>query len=384
MALFALLHKRITWWLALLLFGLTAVLYWPACSNGYVRWDDGDYSYGNPQVVQGIRSEGLKWALTTRCASNWHPLTWVSLQLDAALFGPSAAGFHRTNVLLHAANTALLFGALRFHVKVAFRSAKVSRNFRGAKGDRRGAKGERVAMWSVATGRRLAKCRGGGAFAVHPLHVESVAWVSERKDVLSALCFMLTLLAYGRYAAAPTAGRYALVLLAAALGLMAKPMLVTLPFVLLLLDFWPLGRIGWPFGCKKLSVAGCPLSAIAGDRPNFRGGDDAALEEELFRRENGTVPLRASEGLPISRVLAEKIPLLALAAAAAVLTMFAQTEAGATRTLVEMPFGERLANAVVSYAAYLGQTCWPVNLAAVYPHPAGGLSALWKSPAPRC
>jgi hypothetical protein len=287
-----LVQKRITWWLAPLLFGLTAILYWPACGNGFVNYDDPDYVTKNPDVLKGIRSDGLTWALTTWHAGNWHPLTWVSLQLDASLFGPAAAGFHRTNVLLHAASAALLFLALHALTGTVWRSALVA-----------------------------------ALFAVHPLHVESVAWVSERKDVLSGLFFMLTLLAYARYAAAPTAGRYVLVVLATGLGVMAKPMLVTLPCVLLLLDYWPLGRLRWPFG-------------------------------------------------PMWRVLAEKIPLLAIAGTAAVFTMFAQAEGDCTRTLLEMPLSTRLANALVSYTAYLGQTCWPVNLAAFYPHPSGGLASL--------
>ena len=205
-------QTRTNWWLATLLFGLTTILYWPACGNEFVNLDDGDYVRKNPQVLKGICRDGLTWALTTSHAGNWHPLTWLSLQLDASLFGPAAAGFHRTNVLLHAASASLLFLALHDLTGAVWRSAAVA-----------------------------------ALFAVHPLHVESVAWISERKDVLSALFFMLTLLAYARYAAAPTVSRYVLVVLAMGLGVMAKPMLVTLPCVLFLLDYWPLGRLHWPF-----------------------------------------------------------------------------------------------------------------------------------------
>jgi tetratricopeptide (TPR) repeat protein len=314
-------QKRITWWLAPLLFGLTAMLYWPACGNEFVNLDDGLYVTKNPEVLKGIRSDGLTWALTTRHAGNWHPLTWLSLQLDASLFGPSAVGFHRTNVLLHAASTALLFLALYALTGVVWPSALVA-----------------------------------ALFAVHPLHVESVAWVSERKDVLSALFFMLTLLAYARYAAIPTVGRYFLVLLAAGLGVMAKPMLVTLPCVLLLLDIWPLGRLRVPFGPQDRIVP----------RPTVLPGMDTYQRGASSR----CMPS------PLRRVIAEKIPLFALAGTAATLTMFAQTKSDYTRTLLELPLGTRLGNALVSYMVYLGQTCWPVNLAAFYPHPSGGLASL--------
>ena len=288
---------RIRFAVSLLLFLPTAALYWEACGNAFVSFDDGEYVYENPMVLNGLRGDGVKWALTTNHAGNWHPLTWASLQLDAQLFGPAAAGFHRTNVLLHALNAALVFLALEAMSGAVWQSALVA-----------------------------------AIFAVHPLRVESVAWVAERKDVLSAFLFLLTLLAYVRYAAAPSIGRYSLVAIVFALALMAKPMLVTLPCVLLLLDYWPLRRLGAEHEMRGKAVAR-------------------------------------------SRVILEKIPLLTLSAAVAGLTLFAQT-GGKIDCSFWFPLRYRAENALVSYADYLGQTFWPVDLAAFYPHPYGGLSIL--------
>jgi hypothetical protein len=192
------------------------------CWNGFVNYDDGDYVVHNGQVKAGLSRAGLVWAFTTTHAANWHPLTWPSLQLDATLYGgESAWGYHLTNLLLHTANVVLLFLALRRLTGAVGRSAVVA-----------------------------------ALFAVHPAHVESVAWVAERKDVLSGLFWMLTMLAYAWYAERPGWRRYLPVLAAFALGLMAKPMLVTLPFVLLLLDYWPLATRPCPACCWR----NCPCS----------------------------------------------------------------------------------------------------------------------------
>src|SRR5262245_48808134 len=193
----------------LLLVAATLAVYGHVGQNEFVNFDDSEYVTDNRQVQQGLTASGVGWAFTTTQASNWHPLTWLSLMLDSEVYGLSARGFHRTNLYLHAANALLLFLALRRLTGAVWRSALVA-----------------------------------ALFAFHPLHVESFAWVAERKDLLSSFFWMLTLLAYAWYAARPAPFRYAAVVLSFALGLMAKPMLVTLPCVLLLLDAWPLGRLG--------------------------------------------------------------------------------------------------------------------------------------------
>jgi tetratricopeptide (TPR) repeat protein len=270
------------------LFAATAALYWPACDHEFVNYDDDIYVSANPEVLGGLRPVGLWWAVTTNHDANWHPLTWWSLQSDAELFGPGPRGFHRTNVLWHAVNAALLFLTLHGLTRSVWRAAAVA-----------------------------------ALFAVHPQHVESVAWVSGRKDVLSTFFFLVTILLYTRYAAAPSAGRMVAVAIALALGLTAKTFLVTLPCVLLLLDFWPLGRMPLP------------------------GQDIDGWCRKLW-------PL-----------LLEKLPLFALGALASGLTVAAQGTALRSSQLI--PLGDRLANGIISYAAYLGQTIYPVSLAVDYP-----------------
>ncbi len=271
---------------------LTLAAFGHACANGFVNYDDPQYVAEGSHVRAGLSAAGARWAFTATEAFNWHPLTWLSLQLDHDLFGPRPWGYHLTNVLLHAANTLLLFLVLHGLTGAVWRSAAVA-----------------------------------GLFALHPLHVESVAWVSERKDVLSTFFGLLAVLAYLPYARRPGWRRYLPVLLALALSLLAKPMLVTLPFVLLLLDYWPLGRL--------------------------RRGASLAL------------------------VLGEKVPLLALAAASCVVTVYAQSKGGVVESLEALPFGLRVGNAVVSYVRYLGMALWPVGLAAYYPHPRSALPA-WQ------
>ena len=254
--------------------------------NGFVHYDDPTYVTENPEVTAGLTGEGVRWAFTASHASNWHPLTWLSHMLDCELFGLQAGGHHATNVVLHALAAALLFLALALMTREV-----------------------RASLFVAAL------------FAVHPLRVESVAWVAERKDVLSAFFWMLTLFAYALYVRRPGAGRYLAVVAAFALGLLAKSMLVTLPLVLLLVDVWPLGRHGVP--------------AVA------------------WRR-----------------LVLEKVPLLALAVAVGVGTVLAQRAGGAVGALDTISLGARLANALVSGVAYLWMTVWPSGLAVFYPHPA--------------
>ena len=267
---------------------------------GFVNYDDGTYVYGNVQVARGLSLASAGWAFTHVHSQNWHPLTTLSHMLDSQIFGTKPAGPHLINVLLHAANALLLFLVLRHMTAALWRSAFVA------------------AVW-----------------AVHPLRVESVAWISERKDVLSGLFFLLTIAAYLRYTDRSTLLRYLLVALCLACGLMAKPMLVTTPFVLLLLDYWPLGR-----------------SHAGGQRPEVRGQNN---KQKSW-----------------SKLIAEKIPLLILSAASCVATILAQTQA--TGSADELPFAWRIENALVTCVTYVRQTFWPAKLSVFYSHPEGRLN----------
>ncbi len=263
--------------------------------NGFINYDDPLYVTENPHVLGGLSAEGFRWAWTATRASNWHPLTWLSHMLDVELYGVGwPGGHHFSSLLLHAANSALLFVVL----------AQMT-----------GSRGRAVLVALL--------------FGLHPLHVESVAWVAERKDVLSTLFFFATLWAYIRYVRQPGWGRYLAVTALLALGLMAKPMLVTLPLVLLLLDYWPLAR----------------LRGVAQWHPSM-----APLQSGAWR------------------LISEKAPLLVLVAASSVVTYLVQQAGGAMSTIERMPLDARLGNAVVTYATYLGRTIWPVELAVFYPH----------------
>ncbi len=268
----------------------------------FVNFDDDEYVTDNPHVQQGVGVSSIYWAFTNRDSGNWHPLTWFSHILDYQLYGLRAGGHHLTNVLLHAVNAILLF----------------------------------LVLWRM-TGNLWPSAFVAAVFAVHPLHVESVAWVSERKDVLSGLFFMLTLAAYLRYVRGGFSSVwYWTVAALFALGLMAKPMLVTLPLVLLLLDYWPLGR---------MSAANPSTDAVG-----------KSFSVRVLRD-----------------LIVEKIPLFLLMIASCVATPFAQGEAVAKLTALPLPL--RIVNALVSCVAYLGQSFWPENLAVYYPHPGDDYSA---------
>jgi protein O-mannosyl-transferase len=270
---------------------LTLAAFWGVLGSDFVNFDDNRYVSENPHVLEGPTGESVAWAFTAVEQANWHPLTWLSHMLDVRLFGLDPGKHHLTSLLLHAANATLLFLLL---VRMT------------------------GALWRPALIALL--------FAVHPLHVESVAWIAERKDVLSALFWLLTLGAWLSYLRARTAVRYAAVVALYALGLMAKPMLVTLPFTLLLLDFWPLKRLALPLG---------------------------------------------KSAAKLSRLLLEKAPLFAMSAASCVVTVIAQRSGGSVETLQDFSAVERLANAAAAYVAYLGKTLWPASLAVFYPHPHG-------------
>jgi tetratricopeptide (TPR) repeat protein len=279
--------------LAVVLAALTTAAMGGALGNGFVNYDDELYVAQNPQVLSGLTSAGAWWAFAPSWeVSNWHPLTWLSLQLDASLFGIDPFGYHLANLLLHVATTILLFRVLLRMTGKVGRSAFVA-----------------------------------ALFGLHPLHVESVAWVAERKDVLSAFFWMLTLLAYSWYTDHRGLVSYLLVVVLYALGVLAKPMVVTLPGVLLLLDYWPLERIG-----EK-----------AGSGP----------------------------GQAISRVLLEKAPLAAVALGSSAITLLVQQES--LGSLERIPLTVRMGNALVVYVRYLEKSLWPVNLAVFYPHPGGSL-----------
>ncbi len=276
----------------------TAISFWPAHRNSFIFFDDPSYITKNPHVNAGLTAPGALWALTTTEASNWHPLTWVAHMLDVNLFGLNPAGHHASSVALHAATAILLFLVLTFLTDRPWPSLCVA-----------------------------------ALFALHPLRVESVAWASEKKDVLSGLFWMLTIWAYLRYVRRPGYGRYAGTLALFALGLAAKPMLVTLPFVLLLLDWWPLGRF--------------PAAPRRTAHPT---------------------------AVPLARLVVEKLPHLVLAAAAGAMTWHAQQLSGAVWEFEAIPVVPRLLNAAVSTVRYLQKTIWPVDLSPLYPHPGPSLS----------
>jgi len=269
-----------------------AVLTWVVFSqtlwHDFINYDDPRYVYENTKITGGLSISGIAWAFTHIHSLNWHPLTTISHMLDCQLYGLKAGWHHFTNVLLHTLAAMLLFLALQQMTGAVWRSAFVA-----------------------------------AVFAIHPLRVESVAWIAERKDVLSGVFFMLTLLAYANYVGVPRVRRYLVVVFLFACGLMSKPMLVTLPFVLLLLDYWPLNRI----------------------------------KGQLWKR------------------VGEKIPLIVLSAVSSVITFLVQK--GAVGQTEELPIFERINNAVVSYVLYIWQMLWPVNLAVFYPHPENRLP-LWE------
>jgi tetratricopeptide (TPR) repeat protein len=297
-------NLRATWGICLLLALATLVSYWGVFSAEFVDYDDPFYVVQNQHVQDGLTWDGLNWALTSRECDNWHPLTWISLMVDGSLYGAYPVGYHATNLALHIANTLLLFLLLQRLTGARWRSAFVA-----------------------------------ALFALHPLHVESVAWVSERKDVLSAFFALLTLRAYVWYVEKPVTDRYLPVLILFTLGLMAKPMLVTLPMVLLLLDFWPLRRV--------------PAVVTLFGR-EFR----IAAAEEKAR-----FPL-----VPTIRLLvSEKIPLLALSAVSCLITIWAQTQA----ISMSYPLMDRLLNAALAYLRYLEKMVWPARLYVNYPYPHG-------------
>jgi len=262
-------------------------VYWPVYKFDFVKYDDDVYVTNNVNIQSGLNFKSLHWAFISGDASNWHPVTWLSLMIDYQLFKDWAGGYHLINVLFHILNALLLFYLLRQMTNALWPSAFVA-----------------------------------AAFALHPLHVESVAWIAERKDVLSTFFWLLTMWAYARYVESPKLKWYLTAFVLFVLGLMSKPMLVTLPFVLLLLDYWP-------------------------------------LERKISRR-----------------LLIEKIPFFICSFISCIVTFFVQRNSGAMTDIEIYGTGTRIGNILVSYTAYIAKMIWPDRLAVLYPYPAAGLQTV--------
>ena len=283
--------KKESLFAAILLCVLTIGVFSPVVRFDFVHWDDDAYVLNNPRVQAGVTADNVTWAFTTTYFGYYYPLTWLSHMLDCQLYGLWAGGHHLTSLVIHLGNVLLLFAALATMTGAVWRSTVVA-----------------------------------ALFAVHPQHVESVAWIAERKDVLSTFFCLLAILAYARYVSRPTIARYLAVVIAFLLGLFAKPMIVTLPFILLLLDYWPLSR--W----------------------------------------------RSRQSVAISRLVTEKLPLVALLPIFGVLTYVAQKKINAVASVDAIPLAQRIANASISYAGYIVKMVAPIRLAAFYTHPRAHVS----------
>ena len=319
-------NRRRSLLICVLLCAVTVAAYWPLWNNEFVSLDDYTYITNNPHVTGGLTWEDVKWSFQVGYAGYWHPVTWLSHMLDVQLFGLDPRGHHLVNLLIHIANTLLLFLVFQRMTKQPWRCALVA-----------------------------------ALFAVHPLHVESVAWAAERKDVLSTFFMMLTLWAYARYAqkkatrnSQPSTLNYILAVVFFALGLMSKPMLVTLPGVLLLLDFWPLGRVtggGW-----RVTRWGFPIP-----QPSTLNSQPPSSQPSTLNRPTLNPQL--------STLFLEKLPFLVLSLAASWVTVVAQGRAHAVSAVATLPLANRFANAAISCLKYLEMTCWPADLAVYYPYP---------------
>lgn len=293
--------QRLVCIVGVILLTVTIIVFLPVLRCGFLNYDDEIYITDNPNVQAGLTFKGIKWAFTSIRAGNWHPLTWISHMLDCQVYGLNPAGHHFTNLVIHTANVLLLFLLLFKITGFLWRSAFVA-----------------------------------ALFAVHPLHVESVAWIAERKDVLSTLFGILTTWAYVQYVKSPRIATYVFVVIFFALGLMSKPMLVTLPFLFLLLDYWPIGRFAF-------------------DGRSFRVAPSGKLK----------------------KILAEKLPLFGLSLLSCAITYFAQSAGGAVASFERMTLGVRAANALVAYTCYMLKMLYPVKLAVLYPHP-GSTLPIWN------
>jgi hypothetical protein len=284
--------------LSLLLAGLVFVLYWRAIWFDFIELDDNLYLLENSKIKLGLSWESIQWAMTTFHTTNWHPLTWFFLLAEYELFGFAPSGYHIVGIVLHGINTVLLFIVMYRMTKETGKSAAVA-----------------------------------ALFAVHPLNIESVVWIAERKNLLSTLFWILTVWSYLRYTERPGRERYLIAIFLFALGLMSKPMLVSLPFVLFMLDYWPLRRI-------------LP--------------DDRGIEKKNLRRKDVA---------EVIRLLLEKIPFFVLSFLSVLITIYAAKTGGAAKSLLAFPLSIRIENAALSYFSYLGMLITPVNLSIFYPYP---------------
>jgi hypothetical protein len=291
--------KHRNFWIYLVLTLATGAVFWQVCTCDFINYDDNEYITENNAVRAGLSCHNVRWAFTSTISNHWHPLTWLSHMLDCQLFGLNPAAHHLMNLLLHIANTLLLFLVLRLAANAVWPSAFVA-----------------------------------ALFALHPLHVESVAWAAERKDVLSTFFWLLTMWAYVSYARKPNTVKYLSAIIFFALGLMAKPMIITLPLILFLMDFWPLERIAF-------------------------------------------VQSNAGQKKPLN-IFVEKIPFFILSAASSVITIVIMKRSGHIADIVALAPKYRIANAIVSYGRYILKMFWPSGLSPFYPHP-GTTLALWKT-----
>jgi protein O-mannosyl-transferase len=293
------LNVRISMWINLALVIAILCIYWQTRTFSYISYDDPEYVFANERVQQGLTIENIKWAFTTIYFSNWHPLTWISHMIDSQVYGNNPEQHHLTNVILHIINTLLLFS-----------------------------------LFKKMTGNILPSALLAGLFALHPLHIQSVAWISERKDLLCALFFFLTIFSYLKYLEKAVLLQYLLTLFLFLLGLMAKPMIITLPFILLLLDFWPLQRL------------------------RFNG---------IFQ--TGVTPAISLASSGNSRVLLDKIPFFTLSIISSAITFYAQRAGDSVAALNQLPLLARGENAIVSYLLYIYKMLWPFHFSIIYPHP---------------
>ncbi|MDD5167212.1 MAG: tetratricopeptide repeat protein, partial [Syntrophales bacterium] len=322
------LGKQLDWKygiVCLLLIVSTITVYGQMKNHDFINFDDTSYITENMHIRQGLTPANIRWAFASVYVSNWHPLTWISHMMDVSLFGLNPGPHHLVNLLFHIMNSLLLFMVLNRMTHALWRSAMVA-----------------------------------ALFALHPLHVESVAWASERKDVLCGLFWMLTTGAYVLYIEKPNTIRYVTVIACFALGLMAKPMLVTLPFVFLLLDYWPLKR--FPPGAEAVEERPATVKAKDGEQKKRKDPKKPLRNNP----ESGTVKASPTRWVFLLPLLKEKIPLLILSAVSCIITVYAQKDA-AVVNLSALSVGDRIGNALVSYIKYLGKTVWPLDLSFFYP-----------------
>ena len=320
-------NKKYKYFIILLLIVFCFIAFGRILGNVFVNFDDEIYITKNQHVQAGINFQTVKWAFESIVSSNWHPLTLLSHALDWQLFGANASGHHLVSLLLHIGGTILLFLFLNKTTSALWPSAFVA-----------------------------------ALFALHPLRVESVAWAAERKDVLSLFLGLASIYAYAYYVESSKLAKYFIALILFALSLMAKPMLVTLPFVLLLLDYWPLER--WQ-KVSALENAAVPVNvSVSGKKKSKHRKTESSADKRI----TASVSTAEDSKHLMGRLLWEKIPFLFLATVSSIVTIWAQDKGGAIASLQKVQFAERLANALISYIAYLGKIIWPVNLAVFYPY----------------